>query len=196
MADEDTNEESENTGTKSTQNKPWLLFVIIGLLVLILMGGSVVGALYYAGVFDSDNKTTSKGKNGSSDEDTEEMEDEEDLGDDEEGEGEGKKLAIYVPVDPTFVVNLEGKGRVKFLQVTVEIMTRDETVVESIKNNMPVIRNNLTFLFSRHTYDDVKTIEGKEALRSAALAAVQKIMEEETGKTAVEALYFTSFVTQ
>jgi flagellar FliL protein len=75
-------------------------------------------------------------------------------------------------------------------------MTRDESVVESIKKHMPVIRNNLTFLFSGRTYEDVKTIKGKERLRTAALEEVQNIMEEETGNSAVEALYFTSFVTQ
>jgi len=200
MAEEDTkkdNDEVEEVETKTRTKKPWVLYGIIGFLVLVLIGGSVVGALYYTGMFDAEKKTDAKGKG----EDAEAVFDEEETADAEESDGDteeggGKNSAFYVPIDSTFVVNFEGKSRVKFLQVTVEMMTRDETVVESIKTHMPVIRNNLTFLFSSHTYDEVKTIEGKEALRSAALAEVQKIMEEETGKAAIEALYFTSFVTQ
>lgn len=180
-------------GVSNAKNKtPWLLIGIIIFLVAILVAGATVGALYYAGLFESkQQKETaagkkSKGKDGG----------DEDVETEEGGEGEQKKTAIYVPIESTFVVNFEGVSKVRFLQLTVELMTRDETAVESLNTHMPVIRNNLTLLFSSYTFKDVNTVEGKQQLRASALAEVQKIMAEETGSPVVDALYFTSFVTQ
>ena len=36
-----------------------------------------------------------------------------------------KSPAVYVKFDPPFVVNFEAKGMMRFLQVSIEIMTRD-----------------------------------------------------------------------
>ncbi len=184
--------ESKDIVNKSQNKTPWVLIGVIIFLVAILVAGATVGALYYAGLFESkQQKETAAGKKskeqdgGDEDAETEETE-----------ESEEKKVAIYVPIESTFVVNFEGASKVRFLQLTVELMTRDETGVESLNTHMPVIRNNLTLLFSSYTFDDVNTVEGKQQLRAAALAEVQKIMEEETGSPVVDALYFTSFVTQ
>ena len=45
------------------------------------------------------------------------------------------------------MASIEDKGSIRFLQVTVELMSRDEHVVTNLKNHMPVIRNNLLMLF-------------------------------------------------
>jgi flagellar FliL protein len=117
-------------------------------------------------------------------------------GDQNEPEKQVLAPAIYVPLDPAFVVNFAGGGKARFLQVTVEVMTRRKEVEEQVKNHMPVIRNNLVLLFSSQTYDSVSTLEGKEALRNEALDVIQKILEDETGDPGIEAVYFTSFVMQ
>src|SRR4051794_21969905 len=108
-----------------------------------------------------------------------------------------KLPAIYVKLDPPFVANFEAKGLVRFLQVSVEIMTRDPATAELVKQHDPMIRNDLLMLFGSQTYEGVSTHEGKDQLRASALAAVQKIIEAEGGKSKkVEQLYFTSFVMQ
>lgn len=116
----------------------------------------------------------------------------------EQGEPEKEVIApaIYIPLDPAFVVNFADGGKARFLQITVEVMSRHKEVEEQVKNHMPVIRNNLVLLFSSQTYDSVSTLEGKEALREEALTVIQKILEEETGDPGIEAVYFTSFVMQ
>ncbi len=104
--------------------------------------------------------------------------------------------AIYLPIDPTFVVNFAGQGHARFLQITVEVMTRSSEVVDNLKDHMPVIRNNLNMLFSDQQYDNISTLEGKERLREQALEVIQRILEEETGGPSIEAVYFTTFVMQ
>jgi flagellar protein FliL len=108
-----------------------------------------------------------------------------------------KGPAIYVEFDPPFVVNFEAKGMTRFLQVTIQVMTRDPTTAELVKQHDPVIRNDLLLLFSNQTYDTISTREGKEKLRAEALQVVATALDAEgaSGKS-VEQLYFTSFVMQ
>jgi flagellar FliL protein len=103
----------------------------------------------------------------------------------------------YVALDPPFVVNFEADQQVRFLQVTAQLMSRDPAIIELLKTNDPVVRNDLLLLFGGQKYSVVSTREGKEALRTQTLAAVRKIVAAAGGKPEkVEAVYFTSFVMQ
>ena len=105
--------------------------------------------------------------------------------------------ALYVALDPPFVVNFEADQQVRFLQVTAQLMSRDPVTIELLKTNDPVVRNDLLMLFGGQKYSVVSTREGKEALRTQTLAAVRKIVANAGGKPEkVEAVYFTSFVMQ
>ncbi len=105
--------------------------------------------------------------------------------------------ALYVALDPPFVVNFEAEQQVRFLQVTAQLMTRDPATVEMLKANDPVIRNDLLLLFGNQKYSVIATREGKESLRKQTLEAVRKIIVGAGGKPEkVEAVYFTSFVMQ
>ena len=113
----------------------------------------------------------------------------------EEGDGE-MKPAIYQKLDPTFVVNFQAEDTLRFLQVTVELMARDEKVIAAVEQHMPIIRNNLIILFSSQDFTTISTRVGKERIRAQALAEVQKVLKEQTGQPGVEEVYFTSFVMQ
>jgi flagellar FliL protein len=100
-------------------------------------------------------------------------------------------------MDPPFVVNFDGEQLVRFLQITVQVMTRDPATVEVLKVNDPVVRNDLLLLFANQKYEVVATRAGKEKLRSDALAAIRHVVENGGGKADhVEQVYFTSFVMQ
>lgn len=102
----------------------------------------------------------------------------------------------YLAFDPPLVASLEDKGTIRFLQVTVELMARDDKVITDLGTHMPVIRNNLLMLLGGQTVSSLTNREDKETLRKQALAEVQKIMKANTGEAGVEDLYFTSFVVQ
>jgi flagellar FliL protein len=104
---------------------------------------------------------------------------------------------LYVALDPPFVVNFEGDQLVRFLQVTVQIMTRDPKTVELLKGNDPVVRNDLLLLFGNQKYEVLASRAGKEKLRSDALGAVRHVVQTAGGDpTHIEQVYFTSFVMQ
>jgi flagellar FliL protein len=111
---------------------------------------------------------------------------------------EPPKPAQYFAMDPAFVVNLNGRGEddPRYLQLEVQLMTRDPEELKLITENAPAIRAHLLMLFSQVQAQDIADIAGRKKLQAAALADAQKLMTAETGKKCVEELLFTSFVTQ
>jgi len=114
----------------------------------------------------------------------------------DENEEEKEKPAIYQKLDPTFVVNFQAEEALRFLQVSVELMTRDEKIIAAVEQHMPIIRNNLIILFSSQDFTTISTRVGKERIRAQTLSEIQKVMKEKTGRPGVEEVYFTSFVMQ
>ena len=105
--------------------------------------------------------------------------------------------ARYVTLDPPFVVNFQAESTVRFLQITIGIMTRDVEIEKIIKDNDPRIRNDLLLILGNQNYESVSKLEGKEDLRKRCLEAVRAVVKDSGGESVkVEALYFTSFVMQ
>lgn len=105
--------------------------------------------------------------------------------------------AVYVPLDPALVVSLISEGgESHFLQINVQAMSRVQEHADAIRDHAPAIRNSFLFVISKHSYDEVLSTEGKEALRRAMVAAAQEVMRQNIGEPAVEDLFFTSFVAQ
>lgn len=154
------------------------MMLIIGIVVLLL-GISGGATAYFMGMFGSDDQVAEEGEAG-----------------EEETEAETKQPLNYIPLDPAFVVNFGDESEVRFLQVTIELGTRDTDMVDQVKEHRPAIRNNLVMLFSSQDPMALNTREGKEKLREETLAEVQKVLQEETGKPGVENVFFTSFVMQ
>lgn len=103
----------------------------------------------------------------------------------------------YTAMDPPLVVSLADGSVIRFLQVKVEVMSRDENAIAAFEAHSPVIRNNLLMLFGSQQISDLTTREGKENLRQASLREVQSILEKNDAEHAsIEELYFTSFVVQ
>jgi flagellar protein FliL len=104
---------------------------------------------------------------------------------------------LYLPLDPPFVVNFQADQIVRFLQVSVEVMSRDPGTLDLLKNNDPVVRNDLLILLANQKYSVLATPAGKQQLRMDALAAIRKDLAQAGGDPKrVEAVYFTSFVMQ
>lgn len=107
-----------------------------------------------------------------------------------------KAPANYLALQPPFVVNLSDNEAIRYLQTDMEVMSRDPKVLEDVKLHMPRIRYRLLLLLGQQRSFDINTREGKEALQAKVLAEIQQVLTDETGKPGIEAVYFTSFVTQ
>ncbi len=107
------------------------------------------------------------------------------------------KEPIYLALDPPFVVNFQDDGGFRFLQVGVQVMSRQQAALDAVKASEPAVRNALVMLFSGQSYAALNSREGKEKLRADALAEIQKAVAGRLkGGNTVDELYFTSFVMQ
>lgn len=103
---------------------------------------------------------------------------------------------IYLALDPPMVVSFEDQDAIRFLQVTVEVMSREEEAIQAVNTHLPLIRNNLLMLMGGKSVTELTNTEGKEALRLEALKEIRGILKRNTGEPGVEDLYFTTFVVQ
>ena len=105
--------------------------------------------------------------------------------------------ALYTSLHPPLVVNFKDSlGDAHFMQITMEVMTRDQNVANAVREHTPVIRNALILLFSSAIYDEVTTRDGKEKMLADGLAVIQEVMTQQIGEPGVEAVYFTALVIQ
>jgi flagellar FliL protein len=105
--------------------------------------------------------------------------------------------ALYTSLHPPLVVNFKDSvGDSHFMQITMEVMSRDQAVINSVRDHTAAIRNSLILLYSGAIYEEVTTRDGKEKMLADGLAEIQKVMSETTGEDGVEAVYFTSLVIQ
>lgn len=189
---EETQEKGEQVEQTEGKKSPVKLIIIAAVAAVLLSGLAVTTTLLFLGGDDSPEATQTAQNNEAEKETTKTAENEEG----EEGEQAAAGSPQFFPIRPAFVVNIPSKGRIRFLQIQVDIMSRDDDVIEEVETFAPLIKNELVTLFSNQTYEGVISPEGKERLRKEALARVQKVMQEQAGVTGIEQILFTSFVTQ
>jgi flagellar FliL protein len=153
--------------------KKIIIFSIAGLLVL---GGG--GAAAYFLLFKDSSPATS-----------------------EIAAGDGEAAAIIAEIDlppamyhnlPPLVVNADYQGRLRYLQVKMSIMTRDEGTLEKLQANNPLLQDSLITLLDSYEITHLETPEGKEELRQAAQARVKELIRG----GGIESVLFTGFVIQ
>jgi flagellar FliL protein len=126
-------------------------------------------------------------------------------GDDEVAESEAaedvtpvKQTPIYATVDKAFVVNFadQSNDEVRYLQIKLKVMARDQAVIDAFTLNTPAIQHELLMLFFDQKYDDLNTLEGKSALKEQSLSTINKVLKAEQTEGELEAVYFTSLIMQ
>lgn len=117
---------------------------------------------------------------------------------DSAGEPSKKDLKdpVYMSLEPAFVVNLQDGNSLRFLQVQVDLMSRDAADFEKVEKYGVRVRNDLLMLFGSVTRDDLMLPNGTTDLQKSALDTVNNVLKQESGKGSVEAVYFSKFVMQ
>lgn len=129
--------------------------IILGVAALLLVGMSVGASLYFTGALDNAPVV---------------------------GAAEPAKEKplpeeiLYYHVQPEFVVNFQGKSRVKFLMIELSVVTRDKQVLKILNDHDPELRNTLLLMLSTQDSEVLKTIEGKQALQNSAIQHIDEIV--------------------
>lgn len=128
------------------------------------------------------------------------------LGGDDEHSADAEQVAdeaaveqgdpVYHKLDPEFVVSLPPGGPAGMLQIAIEIMTRQPTVIETLKSNDPMIRHHLLNLLETQQAADLLTVEGKQTLQSAINELLAGKLDELDEPGEIKGVFFTQFVLQ
>jgi flagellar FliL protein len=180
--------EAEVAEAAAPKSPGQMKLVIVGALALFV---ALVGAQVAAPLI---NKVLD-GSAASSAVDEEAAEDEEAAAE-EEVDAANVGPALYVPLDPPFVVSFDQEDGARYLQLTLQAMARSDETISQIKRHAPALRNAFLFLLSGYKIEDLSTLEGKEQLRAAMLVAANEVMTKNGSHTGIEELYFTSLVIQ
>ena len=176
MADEETDTEAEDAQEEETQKgggKSKL--IIISVVLVVLAAGGYFATPYIMNVISPPSESDS------------EVVDETDT----------SKPALFTSLRPPLVVNLKDEyDDAHFMQITLDVMARDQGIIDEVKNHAAVIRNSLILMYGSVDYEFVITREGKEKMLADALEEIQAIVERETGETGVEAVFFTGLIIQ
>jgi len=162
-------DDDNNNSEEQEKPKSKMLIIIIAVLVVLMIGGGAAAFLMMSG-----------GDEASVDESAE----------------PAQMPAIYFDFKPPFVVNYQWKGRQRYVQISMSVMTRNAAAIETINTHMPLVRNNLVMVLGSQDFEMLRTPEGKEALRQSVLEELQKILTEEMGEPGIEQVLFTNFVMQ
>lgn len=184
----------EESSESSGGNKK--LFIIIGAVAAVLLIGGGIAAYMLLGSDEPEEDGT---------EQTEVVDS--DVGDESTAESEEPKKAkkvppppkgeaIYVSIPDPFLVNIKSGKRSRMMQVKVQLMVRSKEAEDAVKLHMPLIRNNMLDFFSTADADEVRTREGRKALKDGALKIAQEVISEQAGFEAIEMILFTGFVVQ
>ena len=97
----------------------------------------------------------------------------------------------YYALKPSFVSNLTGGP--KYIRCDIQLMTQSASEIPDLELHAPALRHRILMLIAGQDGKQLQTREGKEGLRQAALDAVQRQLEDFTGKRIVDDLYFTAY---
>ena len=172
MADE---KEELDLGEEGGGSKKKLIIIIVAAVLLI--GGGVGGWLFMSG----DDSDSADGKKT-----TEEVEE----------ASEVSEIALYHPLNPQFIVNLPPGSGVKMLQVEVQVQTFDQSVVDFLTLNEPMVRHHLLNLFSAQDGKALKETEGRKQLQKDVLDKIEELLKKHKNKGKINQVFFTQFVVQ
>ncbi|MCX4192941.1 flagellar basal body-associated FliL family protein [Methylophaga sp. OBS1] len=110
-----------------------------------------------------------------------------------------KQPPVYYTIEEPFIVNFseQSDGQVRYMQVKMKVMARDQAVIDAVQTHLPAIQHELLMLLFSQNYDGLLTSEGTQALQQACLETINRILQSETSlENELEAVYFTSFLMQ
>ena len=196
MAEE---EELELDVNQPKGSKMTTILLIVLIVLVLIIGG--VGAWFFLGSDEGSKSSDSSSK-----------------------EDVVLKPLNYLTMTPEFVVNFGPGSKVRYLQVDLQVATRDEAAIQTVNTYRPVLRNDILVILSSVSFEDLKERSGKEALQKKLLNTINKVVNsashvadegaekkdnghaedttknhasaDEDVKGPIENVYFTSFIMQ
>lgn len=106
-----------------------------------------------------------------------------------------EKNVGYYGFEPDIITNyISNKRRIGFVRITAELMIEDVQNVPVIEHHSPLLRDAMIDILIRQPEQKVKSMTGREEIRTLILEKLQELMEKETGQPLIKDLIFTKYL--
>jgi flagellar FliL protein len=166
---------AENNAPAAPKKKGKLkLILILTLLVVLAIGLSVVGTLWFMG---ADIPGLSDGGA-----ETEQVE-------------EAFVPSGYTTLEKALVTTVKAEGRQRYAQVYLALEAKDPDALAAARLHMPLLRSQLIGVLADSDFTTLQTPEGRRALADQMLVAANSVLEQE-GEPPLLRVLFRNFVVQ
>jgi flagellar FliL protein len=151
------------------------LILILTLLVVLAIGLSVVGTLWFIGA-------DMPGMGGGGEGETEVVE-------------EAFVPSGYTLLEKALVTTVQAEGRQRYAQVYLALEAKDQNAPAGARLHMPLLRSQLIGVLAGSDYVELQTPAGRQGLADQMLLAANSVLERE-GEPPLEGVLFRNFVVQ
>ena len=122
------------------------------------------------------------------------------LGGDDEAEGDAteeevevvvaKQTPIYISLEKPLIIRFkeQSKGAIRYLRVEIEVMARDQAIIDSFTLHQPAVRHELSLLLLSQKYDILNSPEGTDVLQEQILTSINTLLSSHESEP-LEAVY-------
>lgn len=104
--------------------------------------------------------------------------------------------AQYITLMPEFVINYQVGPRQRFLQVTIEVMTYKQSVIDAFQLHEPMIRNEIISVLGRQEFNNLRTNDGRLLMQQELKNHLENVLKKDAETEGIEAILFTNLVMQ
>ena len=191
-----TPQETEEAPVRGGKTK---IFIFAAIGVVLVLGGAGLGVLLDGGskkeAPEASEVANAWGSNGAASKTREaSLEKFEVI---EETAHDAEEVAEPEPIGPsyqleTFIVNITDRDRDRYLKIKAELELSNDRVAKELDSRTPHIRDLVISLLGSQSFEEVRSIEGKDILREEILQRINAVLT--TGKA--RRIFFTEFVVQ
>ncbi len=113
-----------------------------------------------------------------------------------EDEAQSSGKSAYVSLGEPMVLNLGGKRKLTFLQISADVLVGDSDAEEAVKIHVPAIRHTLIMLLSEQDAANIKSPGKREEIRRQATSQIRQLIADLSGNENVSEVLFSSILVQ
>ena len=114
----------------------------------------------------------------------------------DEEEEQPKGESAYISLGDPMVLNLSGKRKLTFLQISADVLVSDSDTEEAVKIHVPAIRHSLIMLLSEQKAADIKSPTRREEIRQVATANIKRLITDLSGNGEISEVLFSNILVQ
>ncbi|WP_417762498.1 flagellar basal body-associated protein FliL [Shewanella sp.] len=107
----------------------------------------------------------------------------------------GSDNYAYYGFEPEIVTNyISNRKKLGFVRISVELMVKSPDDLVQIEHHDPLLRSAMVEILGNQPEDRIKSLTGREEIRKECYDELNKLLQQETGKSLIVNLLFTSYL--